>query len=668
MKKSFFFLTCIIGLLSLVGCSKDESYSNSEDTTKSTKIRWYGVKTSDKSTTRGVADEGNLWNQRVGIYVKFLNEPKDETKLDEIRQIATEWEEYAGIKFHFVNGEAKANVRIAFDWQGNDWLTWSYTGTDAKTVTDQTQPTAVLAGADDVNNDTFKGDVLRLFGQILGLEYEQRHQDWNAWKNEAQLQSYWEDQFDGMNMDWDQIREYVFVPLTTQNAVHSVQTDELDELSIMAWPYYTKRQTNKIIANFELSEGDKSFIAKLYPKENQTLPTIQEAWVDAGYFEWATKENWRYEGVTDINYGKIENDWVDGTVTLRMTRFGAEQEYLPDVSDGEQLNSACGIFYYMPYGILGNKLKRAPKFNSSNISDFSYMFARNLNLENVSSFDTSKGTDFENMFYDCQKLNAVPFFNTSEGINFSGIFYNCKELENIPHFETSAGTNFNSMFDGCEKINVIPLLDTSNGTDFTYMFGKCNITSIPLINTSKGISFRGMFSGSSIKNLPLINTSKGNDFSDMFFDTRSLTEIPLLDTSNGTDFNWMFAGSNISTIPLLNTSKGTSFYRMFNGATNLKSIPLLDTSNGTNFSYMFASCPSLTNIPLLNTSKGINFSFMFAHCFAITNIPLLNTSKGTDFSLMFIDCSSLQEKPQLDLSSATETTDMYHRTPFENTL
>ena len=535
MKKILFFLTCIIGLLSLIGCSKDEAYSNSENGTKSTKTRWYGVKTANiKSTTKGVSDEGNLWNQRVGIYVKFLNEPQDIARLEQVKDIAAEWENYAGIKFHFVNGEAKANVRIAFDWQGNDWLTWSYTGTEAKTVTDQTQPTAVLAGADDTNNDTFRGDVLRLFGQILGLEYEQRHQEWSAWKSEAQLQSYWQDQFEGMNMDWDQIREYVFVPLTTQNGIHTVQTDELDELSIMAWPYYTKRQTNKIIANFELSEGDKSFIAKLYPKENQTLPTIQEAWIDTGFFEWRTRENSSFE-------------WKEGMIALVLTDLGMKQNYLPDVSDGEQLTGIFSMFNdYLRMNMSGYaQMKRAPLFNTSNITDFSDMFSYCPNLVYIPKYNTSRGKEFSNMFGGCSLLTSIPFIDTSKGIDFGMMFSGCSSLKTIPLLNTSNGQRFYGMFYGCSLLTSIPLIDTSKGIDFGNMFTSCSsLKTIPLIDTSNGTNFNSMFTYCyALTNIPLLNTSNGINFSYMFASCISLKEKPILDLSKGLNIDKMYYGS-----------------------------------------------------------------------------------------------------------------------------
>lgn len=267
MKKTLFFLACIIGLLT--SCTQDEDLLGGSTQTRegNLKARIYGVKKPDGLMTRGVADEVKLWSTKNGIPIKFLNEPSDPAMLEKIKDIAREWEQYAGITFNFVESSAKADVRIAFDWNGNDYLTWSYTGTDARYVRKQTEPTAVFGGLENLYEEELRADVLRLFGQILGLEYEQRHQDWSFWWNEERVRAYWENAFEGLDFDWEEVRDYVYTPLDGNNSMYPNQTPELDELSIMIWPLYSRSQTTKVLANFELSAKDKEFISELYPKD-----------------------------------------------------------------------------------------------------------------------------------------------------------------------------------------------------------------------------------------------------------------------------------------------------------------------------------------------------------------------------------------------------------------
>ena len=592
MKKIAMFLSSL--LLILAGCSNEELGLDDEKASvdiRLDKVRWYGAHLFEGVETRGVADGAKRWNQNVGIYIKFLNAPANPQTLTKVKQIASEWENYAGIKFHFVESDKKADVRIAFNWNGNDWLTWSYTGNEAKYERNQNQPTAVFGGLDELDEETFKGDVLRLFGQILGLEYEQRHQEWSQkgyWKSESQLRNYWISQFEdtGFEMDWDEIREYVFDPLTEANASLLMETREIDEQSVMAWPYYNIRQTSKLLANCELSEGDKAFIATLYPKNGGTLPTIQEAWVDAGYFV-----------------------WTDATKTsLRMTDLGRAQEYFPDVCDGEQLTSVANMF-------VETGLKAVPQFNTDNVTNFSSMVNGCDAVTTVPDFNTSKGTIFSSMLSGCSKLTTIPEFDTSNGTDFSGMLSGCSSVTIIPDFNTSKGTNFSSMLSGCSKLTTIPEFDTSNGTDFSHMLSGCSaLTTVPNFDTSNGTKFNFMFSTcSALTTVPNLDTSNGTDFSNMFVDCSTLTTIPNLDTSNGTDFNWMFyACSALTTIPHLNTS------------------------NGTNFNYMFNVCSALISIPDLNTSKGIKFFHMFAYCSSLTAKPNLDLSNALEVRDMYI--------------------------------
>ncbi len=656
-------------LLLLAGCSNDDSDMSGAPEIKNSptgKIRWYGGKIPDEPRTKGVADGAKRWNQNSGIYIKFLNTPSDPQIVERVKEVALEWERYAGIKFHFTDQSKETYVRIAFDWNDNDWLTWSYTGTDARLERDQTQPTAVLAGLEYLDDERFRGDVLRLFGQILGLEYEQRHEDWSIngyWRSETQLQRYWENQFEGYDMDWEELREHVFVPLTDENALELLKTREIDELSIMAWPYYSYQQTTKILANYELSEDDKAFIAQLYPKDEPSLPTIQEAWVDAGFFVWRD----------------------DTKTSLQMTDLGREQEYLPDVCDGEQLTSA-----YMMFN--SYELKAAPMFNTSNIVNFEQMFYSCIILTSIPEYNTSKGLNFSWMFGRCGLLTTIPLLDTSNGTNFNYMFDRCTALTSIPFLDTSEGTQFVGMFGSCTTLTTIPLIDTSNGVDFFNMFQNCPaLTDIPNLNTSKGTRFKGMFQRCiALTTIPLLDTSKGTDFEKMFDNCESLTTIPLLDISNGTNFHFMFNNcSSLTSIPNFNTSNGIFFSGMFSGCRLLTTIPLIDTSNGTNLSYMFQNCTALTSIPNLNTSKVEGFSGMFSNCTSLTSIPLIDTSKGGAFSsmfdncilltsippintsrgfyfdYMFRNCRSLMVKPELDLSNATRTYGMYEGTPFE---
>lgn len=519
-KISLFFISLLTILIT--GCSNDDYYQRgSSDTKQSKTAHWYGVKQlSDSVSLRSAADRMKLWAQDPVITVKFLNSPDDPAVIDQIKAYAKEWEQYAGVAFSFVETSENALVRIGFDWDGNSWLTWSYTGNDAKMVRNQNEPTACFGGFSDgvMSDEEIKGDVLRVFGQILGLEFEQRHQGWDPswWKKDKNgvyyAEKYWEGMFDGYyeNLDWETIRQFVFDPLAGATIV---QTADVDFESIMMWPYYTKKETVKLYANHELSDGDKEFIATLYPKKEGN--TIQTAWVDAGYFVW-------------VNAGKTQ---------LKITDKGRRMEELPDVIDGDQLTSAKGMFILDNWSLL----KRAPKFKSSNITDFSSMFSYCANLLEVPLYNTSNGKNFSNMFYYCRSLKDVPVLNTSKGEDFGGMFYECRGLQTIPLLDTSNGLYFGAMFKLCTSLKSIPLIDTSNGTNFGAMFENCgSLPTIPAINTSKGINFARMFADSKVASIPELDTSEGVYFNEMFWGDGYLKDFPVLNVSKGKRFDGMF--------------------------------------------------------------------------------------------------------------------------------
>lgn len=662
-KISLFFISLLTILIT--GCNNDDYYERgSSDTKQSKTAHWYGVKQlSDSVSLRSAADRMKLWAQDPVITVKFLNSPDDPAVIDQIKAYAKEWEQYAGVAFSFVETSENALVRIGFDWDGNSWLTWSYTGNDAKMVRNQNEPTACFGGFSDgvMSDEEIKGDVLRVFGQILGLEFEQRHQGWDPswWKKDKNgvyyAEKYWEGMFDGYyeNLDWETIRQFVFDPLAGATIV---QTADVDFESIMMWPYYTKKETVKLYANYELSDGDKEFIATLYPKKEGN--TIQTAWVDAGYFVWVNAEK----------------------TQLRITEKGAQMEELPDVIDGEQLTSVKGLFGGYPYNMNPARIRKAPKFNTSNVSDFSGMFSGSPYLREIPLYDTSNGVDFKRMFY-CSSIQKVAFTDLSKGENFEWMFLGCGELTDVYIPELSNALNLNNMFAsckslinistikapkaeaasamfmgcsslvsfdglympnipslmhlfrGCESLKYVSNIDVSSAENLVEMFKECtSLIEVSNLNTSKCESFGAMFyKCTSLKQAPILDTSNGLEFGAMFYDCEQLMEVPCYDTSNAYFLGSMFAGcQSLKQVPPFNTSKCKYFLWMFDDCKSLQTIPDLDTSSGVRFNQMFYKCESLTDVPILNVSKGTVFEEMFYGANNLSGVKMSGFGQGGD--------------------------------------
>ncbi|HCO68882.1 MAG TPA: hypothetical protein DIT04_14150 [Dysgonomonas sp.] len=263
MKNKLSFIISII-ILFLGSCQNEEDFSNLSQPQEKSTFHFYGVKSvKDHIETRGVAQRNKLWSPGTTITVKLLNDPYGMAGF--IKTWVSEWEEYANIKFEFVES-GNAEVRIGFDWKNSKWVTWSYTGTDCKYIRNQNEATVNFAFWDTASEVERKADVLRVFGQVLGLELEHRHLSFDAgWT--SRIEQYWEGEIE--DIPWDELKEYVFDPIEERNLV---QTDEYDANSIMIWPFDRRYASNTARDyNYELSEKDIEFIKYLYPGKEDNL-------------------------------------------------------------------------------------------------------------------------------------------------------------------------------------------------------------------------------------------------------------------------------------------------------------------------------------------------------------------------------------------------------------
>ena len=185
---------------------------------------------------------------------------------------------------------------------------------------------------------------------------------------------------------------------------------------------------------------------------------------------------------------------------------------------------------YMFYGMSNLTTLDLSNFNTSQVTDMKYMFTYMFNLTtlDLSSFNTFKVTDMNHMFSATRNLTTLNLsnFDTSKVINmqymFSGMF-NLTTL-NLSNFDTSKVTDMRAMFGGMHSLTALNLsnFDTSKVTDMSHMFfGMRNVTTLDLSN---------------------FDTSKVTDMSRMFSDMHNVTTLDLsnFDTSNVTDMSFMF--------------------------------------------------------------------------------------------------------------------------------
>lgn len=269
------------------------------------------------------------------LTVKFLNGSAGYQEY--VKEVAKEWEKAAGVRFHFVGSDKPATVRIGFDYVPGMMSSWSLTGTDHMQVYgQQSEATMHFAQWRRAGDAQKRSDVLRAFGQVLGLELEFRHPMFHpAWitnadgsVNETAIREYWENELANY-IAWDELKKIVLDPLEDQ-AFFIHKTEYYDQWSVMNWPFYEMIARNIPPIEFdedyitELSENDKSFAQFLYgesfggtPPDNLFVPLIE--------FE-CTGSSTRFSVTTTKNLGVR---W-DGEVSKEYTAYD-----LPDYTTSE---------------------------------------------------------------------------------------------------------------------------------------------------------------------------------------------------------------------------------------------------------------------------------------------------------------------------------------------
>lgn len=401
MKKLLFFLMSALFIFN--ACQQNEEITGSNEPKSKTSNRFYGVQYPEKGiSTKAAGQRIKFWYPCSEIRVKFLNGTTDYQ--EKVKNYAAEWEQYAGIKFKFVT-EGQAEVRVGFDWNENRYITWSYVGTDCKMVTDQNDATMSFADWAWATEEERKGDVLRAFGQVLGLELEHRHLDFDAnWTD--RISEYWEGEI--TDVPWDILKQYVFDPMLESGVI---QTSEYDENSIMVWPF-TRRYAGNTARyfNYELSDMDKEFIGQVYPKDQCEEKTIIEMDIETSD-----------ESITAILHFFIDDDiiidWGDGT------KENKNSDYYMLLHTYQNAGNYTIRVLGEPHAITLLRFGYVGELNSLDISKATSLTELGMSSSNISSLDLSKNTELRALVITgSPNIQTLDLTNNNkiEQVHFSG--------------------------------------------------------------------------------------------------------------------------------------------------------------------------------------------------------------------------------------------------------
>lgn len=209
---------------------------------------------------RGIASTRDLWPQGATLNISLFDMP--EKAKEYIKKNIMLWQPYTNLKFNFINtNDGDIRISCKEDGSGN----WSEIGTQAKLkpLYEPTMHIDLLQTADMLNHS-----IRHEFGHALGLLHEHQHPD-----NDIQ---------------WDKEKLYSeseklghTKQATDENFIHPIDPkattkSAYDSKSVMHYKVLPEVTTNGIGVDFneDISEGDKQFIALLYPPASADKPQI----------------------------------------------------------------------------------------------------------------------------------------------------------------------------------------------------------------------------------------------------------------------------------------------------------------------------------------------------------------------------------------------------------
>jgi hypothetical protein len=184
----------------------------------------------------------------------------------EVQNCASQWMQYANIKFSFIPGTS-ADIRIAFTGRGGP--SYSHVGTGNLAVKDHRHPTMKLGLDDSSPSLEIQQVTLHEFGHVLGCVHEHSQPNCTlGWNRTAVIADH------TRILDKKIVEPWVEHNIFKKYNPQEVKATAFDRHSIMLYPISESWTYNRFSSewNNHLSDKDKIFISEIYPFLTQPPP------------------------------------------------------------------------------------------------------------------------------------------------------------------------------------------------------------------------------------------------------------------------------------------------------------------------------------------------------------------------------------------------------------
>ena len=397
--------------------------------------------------------------------------------------------------------------------------------------------------------------------------------------------------------------------------------------SVLGW--------KKVGGTDEIISGNKEY-AEFSGKGKYKTENAQLVWsYDLNNGRVVTLKSGYYSSSTIINIHTLTEKYAEENDVERVYSDDFASIYKFVVNDGIKFKGNCNSIFFLDGYFQGYSTEYKGSFDTSEVTDMSYMFRGPIKGLNTNYIDTSGVTSLKNLFdnFDPQDDNYVL---------------------DVSNLNTSHITNMSYMFSNCKAKTVkLDNMDTSNVTDMSYMFSNCAAKNLDVsnFNTSKVKSMNSMFYNSEIETLDLRNfvipSDSSSNYSSLVQSCSNLKSVLFPQSWQPTDLSSFFSDcSSLTSFDLssINCSKLTKIPSLFQGCNSLENVTFPELENITSINCMFEDCTSLKSIDIsnINADKIQYFTNLFKSCNNLETVTLPEiTNPDASFYSLFYGCTSL---------------------------